>query len=60
MWLVLILFAALLLSNAVFLLSLLFLGPAFIFPIIIGYALSHLIFFLLLVVLAIYYTRRKA
>jgi hypothetical protein len=59
MWIVLILFAALLLSNASFLLALLLLGPAYTFLMLIGLFLSRLLFLVLLSLLAIYYTRHN-
>ncbi|MFX1577824.1 MAG: hypothetical protein ACFFCF_11745 [Promethearchaeota archaeon] len=60
MWILLILFAALLLSNAGFLLALLVLGPDFVFLAFIGLASSRILFFVLIILLAIYYTRRKS
>ncbi len=59
MWIILILFAGFILSNSLMVLALIFLGPAFILPIIIGYALAHLAFFLSILIFGIYYIRRR-
>lgn len=58
-WIILILFAGLVLSNSLMVLALIFLGPTFILPIIIGYALTHLAFFLSILFFGIYYIRHK-
>jgi hypothetical protein len=58
MWIVLILFAFLVLTNGVFILAGIFF-PAFLFPILIGFALSHISFFILMVFAAWYYSRQK-
>ena len=58
-WIILILFAGLILSNSLMVLALIFLGPAFILPIIIGYVLTHLAFFLSMLIFGIYYIRRQ-
>ena len=60
MWVVLVLFAFLILSNAIFVLALIFVGHVLLVPILIGYAISHIAFFVILVLVAFYYTRQKS
>jgi len=60
MWTVLVLFAFLILSNGLFIIALIFLGPTQGFPVLIGYAISHITFFILMVLAACYYSRRKS
>ena len=57
-WIVLVLFAFLVLTNGVFILALIFF-PSFTFSILIGFAISHISFFFLMVLAAFYYSRRK-
>ena len=57
-WIVLMLFAFLVLTNGIFILALIFF-PAYAFPILIGFAISHISFFILMTLAAFYYSRRK-
>ncbi|MFX0169519.1 MAG: hypothetical protein ACFE89_09235 [Candidatus Hodarchaeota archaeon] len=60
MWVVLVLFAFLMLSNGIFIIVLIFFGQVFLFPILLGYAISHIVFFIFIVLAAVYYTRRRS